>query len=556
MNKTVKYLATLPLLWSIVACDQPGMEYDVAAKQLVVQESTIYIDGFLVKDEPVFAGNDSLPADRIGISFVNGFGRNLTVKFVDRSAETGLTFTDGEAKLLNQGDNQYAFFTITGTPKQEGNVPVSFEIFENGEKIGSTITKTIPVWSAGTARPSRDLIPTAERPFILVEGEVNWINQSEPTATAKNDQEMWFARMVSPQTQFKVGGLTYFCCVNLRYNSILIADKSIRPAMVDTEGGVRLNLYLPTQENLDTNPEAFTLKDGNKSQVWSEGDLFYHGTNSKPVSVSMWDPNTPDIVVSGSRSRPMSSLSWTISTASPLSRISKPGTYKLYVQYTNTDDGVDIIQYFPKHPVTGEPGWVPYEFTVSENPLPGFKPDPGITSTDTPGVPTFNADWMPTEADPIKAVRGELVANHMTKALKKGVKLGANGGYVRIWFVSYKAPGATVPPGWNFKAHDDTKTNWYRGFYTPDVVAVAGANSKVGAGTANQISSKATHFFDDEELESKYFVTYVDFNADANMILNKAGTFTFMFDSAPNSGTASPKFENGFSCPVTFYVTE
>ena len=43
---------------------------------------------------------------------------------------------------------------------------------------------------------------------------------------------------------------------------------------------------------------------------------------------------------------------------------------------------------------------------------------------------------------------------------------------------------------------------------------------------------------------------------DAGTLLNKAGTFTFIFDSLPNSGTATPKFENGFTCPINVIVQE
>ena len=57
-------------------------------------------------------------------------------------------------------------------------------------------------------------------------------------------------------------------------------------------------------------------------------------------------------IYGGNRTRPMSSASWTISASTPKSYIEKPGNYKIYIKYTNTDAGNDIIQYFPKHPVT------------------------------------------------------------------------------------------------------------------------------------------------------------------------------------------------------------
>lgn len=117
-----------------------------------------------------------------------------------------------------------------------------------------------------------------------------------------------------------------------------------------------------------------------------------------------------------------------------------------------------------------------------------------------------------------------------------------------------KAP--LTPTGYNFRAHDDNKNNWFRGFYTPDVQKATGPNSKIGAGTGNKISNKTVHFFADPELDEKYFISYDDFNADANTLLNKAGTFTFTFDSQPSSGTAFPKFEKGFTCPINIVVQE
>ncbi|WP_455613072.1 hypothetical protein [Bacteroides congonensis] len=557
MNKITTLISILSIAGLFYSCEErPGMEYTIQAKHLSVQESTIYVDGFLAKGTPAFAGDENEPADRLGIPFVNGFGRKLSVKFIDRSSETGLTIEDGEVQLSYQGDKQYAYFPISGIPAQDGSVPVSFEIYEDGEKIGTTVTKTIPIWPAGTQRPAREFIPTSEKPFVLLGGEINWVNQSAPTTAAKNEQEFWYARMPNPSTQIKVSGSTYSCVANLRYNSIIIANNAIRPDFTGENNKGTLTVFVPTPENLEQYPEAFTLKNGSLSHVWGEKDIFFHGTNSKPISVGMWDESTPDLIVSGSRSRPLSSLSWTVSSVKPYgSYINEPGNYKIYVKYANTDAGNDIIQYFPKHPVTGEAGWVPFEFTITENPIPGFVADPGIT-TNTPDMPTYNADWEPTESDPVKAVRAELVFNHKTKVLTKGQKLGASAGSIRIWFATYKPEGATTPTGYNFKAHDDNKINWFRGFYTPDVVKIAGAGSKLGAGTANKITNQTVHFFEDPELNEKYFISYADFNADANTLLNKAGTFTFTFESLPNSGTASPKFEKGFTCPVNIIVQE
>ena len=556
MNKITTLLSILFISGLFCSCEHPGMEYIIQEKGLNVQESTIYVDGFLAKGTPAFAGDENEPGDRLGIPFVNGFGRKLLVKFVDRSSETGLKIEDGEVQLSFQGDKQYAYFPISGTPTQDGSVPISFDIFENGEKIGTTITKTIPIWAEGTQRPAREFIPTSEKPFVLLGGEINWVNQSAPITGAQNEQIFWYARMSSPSTEIKTAGLTYNYVANLRYNSIMIANNAIRPSFTEDNGVKALTLFTPTPENMEQYPEAFTLKDGTLSHVWGENDIFFHGTNSKPISVGMWDENTPDILYGGNRTRPMSSASWTISASTPKSYIEKPGNYKIYIKYTNTDAGNDIIQYFPKHPVTGETGWVPFEFTITENPVSGFIVNPNLT-TDTPDVPTFNEDWEPTESNPVKAIRGELVqkSNQQTKILTKGEALGGNTA-MRIWFATYKSEGATVPTGYNFKAHDDNKNNWFRGFYTPDVVKVAGDKSKIGAGTANKKSNEIVHFFEDSKLNEKYFISYVDFNADAGTLLNKAGTFTFIFESLPNSGTAYPKFENGFTCPINVIVQE
>ena len=550
MNNIAKFATIISIIGMFHSCERPEMELIIQEKNLSIQESTIYVDGFLAKGESAFEGNENEPADRLGIPFVNGFGRKLSVKFIDRSTETGLTIEDGDVQLSNQGDKQYAYFKINGTPRQSGSVPVSFDVYEDGTKVGQTVTKTIPIWEEGTPRPARELIPTSEKPFILIEGEVNWVNQSVPTATAKNDQEFWYARMPNPTTQISVSGSKYSCVVNLRYNSIIIANNAIRPDFTGENNKGTLTVFVPTTENLEQYPEAFTLKDGTLSHVWGERDIFFHGTNSKPVSVGMWDSKTPDLVVSGSRARPLSSISWSVSSVKPYgSYIDKPGTYKIYIKYVNTDAGNDIIQYFPKHPVTGEAGWVPFEFTITENPIPGFVIDPGIT-TNTPDRPTYNADWEPTESNPVKAIRGELVFNNKTKVLTTGVKIGAAAGFIRLWFATYKAEGATQPNGYNFKAHPDG-SGWLKGFYTPDIEAIAGTGSRVGAGTANQLTNKAVHYFEDDALNEKYFISYVDFNTDVNTVLQKSGTFTFTFDSPANSGTAFPRFEKGFTCPVT-----
>lgn len=555
MNKITALLSILFISSLFCSCEHPGIEYIVQEKGLNVQESTIYVDGFLAKGTPAFAGDENEPGDRLGIPFVNGFGRKLLVKFVDRSSETGLKIEDGEVQLSFQGDKQYAYFPISGTPTQDGSVPISFDIFEDGEKIGTTVTKTIPIWAEGTQRPARELIPTSEKPFVLLGGEINWVNQSAPVTGAQNEQIFWYARMSSPSTEIKTAGLTYNCVANLRYNSIMIANNAIRPSFTEENGVKALTLFIPTQENIEQYPEAFTLKDGALSHVWGENDIFFHGTNSKPISVGMWDENT-SVYSMGEIAHAPCHLHLGLSVLQRPSLISKSLVTIRYISNIQIQMPVmTSCSIFPNILSQEKQDGCPFEFTITENPVSGFVVNPNLT-TDT-NIPAFNEDWEPTESNPVKAVRGELVykSNQQTKILTKGEALGSNIA-LRIWFATYKSEGATAPIGYNFKAHDDGKNDWFRGFYTPDVVKVAGNKSKIGAGTANKKSNETVHFFEDPKLNEKYFISYVDFNADASTLLNKAGTFTFIFDSLPNSGTATPKFENGFTCPINVIVQE
>ncbi len=76
------------------------------------------------------------PGDRLGIPFVNGFGRKLFVKFIDRSSETGLKIEDGEVQLSFQGDKQYAYFPDKRNPQRRmDRYLFLFDIFENGKKL-------------------------------------------------------------------------------------------------------------------------------------------------------------------------------------------------------------------------------------------------------------------------------------------------------------------------------------------------------------------------------------------------------------------------------------
>ena len=55
MNKITALLSILFISSLFCSCEHPGIEYIVQEKGLNVQESTIYVDGFLAKGTPAFA---------------------------------------------------------------------------------------------------------------------------------------------------------------------------------------------------------------------------------------------------------------------------------------------------------------------------------------------------------------------------------------------------------------------------------------------------------------------------------------------------------------------
>ena len=73
MNKITTLLSILFISGLFCSCEHPGMEYIIQEKGLNVQESTIYVDGFLATGTPAFAGDENEPGDRLGIPFVNGW---------------------------------------------------------------------------------------------------------------------------------------------------------------------------------------------------------------------------------------------------------------------------------------------------------------------------------------------------------------------------------------------------------------------------------------------------------------------------------------------------
>lgn len=528
------------LLGFVTSCEQPGLELIIQAKKIDVQESTLYIDGFLAKGTPVHQDSEGDPADKIAVPFINGFGRTVTVEFLNKPEENGFTIQGGEVTLANQGDKQYVYFSMGGTPVKSGLIPIAFNVFENGVQIGQTSIKSIRVWDQGTPRPPRNMIPTDDRPFIFIDAELNWVNQTPPTPTATAGQVYWIAMKANPSTSVKISGTSYSCTVNIRYNSILIANNAIRPENVGGNTG-SITVFAPTAENLALYPDAFKLKNNSLSSVWDTKNIFFHGTNSKPITVGMWDPNTPDLVVSGNRTRPLSSLSWNISSTSPYGCLfAKGGVYKVYVKYVNTDNGNDIIQYFPKHPITGEPGWVPYEFSIANNPVPGFVVDAGQP---------YNSDWEPTIDKPIKAIRGELVMNDQSKTMTANQVVGNGYAYIRIWFATYKGTD-TSPKTYSFKAKADA--GWTSGFENSVVQTIGGVGSILGAGTQAKNTNESTHFFLDTDLSNKYFVSYVDFWINNTSKIVNSGTYTFNFNAVPGTGTSVIPYN--LICPVTLTV--
>ena len=81
MNKITALLSILFISSLFCSCEHPGIEYIVQEKGLNVQESTIYVDGFLAKGTPAFAGDENEPGDRLGIPFglVGNYSSSLSI---------------------------------------------------------------------------------------------------------------------------------------------------------------------------------------------------------------------------------------------------------------------------------------------------------------------------------------------------------------------------------------------------------------------------------------------------------------------------------------------
>lgn len=544
-NRLFSILSLLTLL-CVSSCDQIREDYKIERKQTKMEQSGIYIDGFLQKSIPVYQGNANEPADRLVIPVSFGFGRTLEFRFLNDSLLTGIRVKDSTYTLLNQGDKQQLYFRLTGTPINEGLIPISFNIFENGVQVFTTMKQAINIWSQNASRPPRNQIATAEKPVVFLKAEFNWINQKTTD---------WLNMAPSPSTTFKLNGISYGPVLNIRYNSISFLDKSVIPEIttvtfknhLDTTQVITQKiptLLLPTTENLAAHPEWFTCEDGTVSTSWTIGkDYLMIGSNSKPVSMTYYDPNTQLITSGTSQSAPLSSLSWGLnaySTTNPYgSYITKSGKYKVWIKFKNNDPATDVMQYFPKNPGTGESGWVPVEFEVKENPLLPFE----IKSTD-------NSDWRPTADKQVKAVRGELLVNGKSYSLTSNVAIGVTPVIIlRVYFISMK--GSTV--GTNFKLNQSAGYNV--GFNSAEVISACGTGSILQGGISNHGYRDFTHTFAKDSLNQLYDMTYTEFNmSKVSKITNPAGDYTVWCYLLGSTGNVPQLPYNDLKFPVIINV--
>ena len=543
---------------AFAACeDWPGMEYTIEPKELIVDESLIFVDGFLQEGVPVYQGtpgDENDPADRLAIPVRNGFGRELTFVFVDNYEQHGIRIKYNKAKTENIGDRQYVWFDIEGTPKnpENGVIPISFDILdENGNSLQGTITKSINVWDGSIARPDRDMIPTVQKPFIFHHAEFNWVNQyhEDPASIV-----YLYANRPVPNTNFKPAGsgVSYNTSVNLHYNSILIANGALVPEYTEVMSGGAVNnvltLLVPDKETLEAHPEWFELSDGSTSDEWDPTlNYFMHGKNSKPISVSMYDENAPLVSEGNNRSRPFSSLTWNVSIKAnniPLGTFfGQAGRFKIYIKYLNNDPATDIVQYLPTHPGTGEHGWVPIEFEVKPDPNPPFRTDQEL---DAP-------DWEPDAEMPVKAIRADILKNEQPYVFAAGEPVPGASVTMRIWFASLKEGTESIEDRTaNIKLQQtDGYTN---GFADAETVAAAGEGAIFGGGNASKSITSVVHSFADDELNSKYYLSYVDYWVYTNSLFPTAGVYDLTGHIPANSGDKAPYIPYDLTFPVRVTV--
>ena len=82
MNKIIILLSILFISGLFCSCERPE-KWNMLYTRKRVERTRIdhtMSDGFLAKGTPAFAGDENEPGDRLGIPFVNGFGRKLLVQ--------------------------------------------------------------------------------------------------------------------------------------------------------------------------------------------------------------------------------------------------------------------------------------------------------------------------------------------------------------------------------------------------------------------------------------------------------------------------------------------
>lgn len=533
MKNSIFYFLLVSAILSI-SCSQIETEYSIDPKKTRMKEELCYVDGFLVKDTPI------PDTDIIAVAITNGFGRNLRFEFNDYSDKYGFKVVGGIFTSENIGEVQYAKFAMEGTPSITGNVPITYQVYEgdSDESLFGTLSSNIYVWEAGTTRPPKELIPTAEKPFIFIKGEILWNNMyPEQNGTQRF---MYNREGFLGVNNFTVNGINYgMPNTVIQYNSIWSKQKVISPEVkLETVNGKQqwvMSCLYPTSKNLSEHPEWFTLKDGTLSTEWGTGDRFMHGSTAKAVTSSIYDENAVDITNGTYSCRPFSTFSWSMinwNANNPLgSYISKPGTYKIYVKYINKDASYNVADYLPKHPETGEAGWVPYEFTIS--PAQNFVFDPSLDAT----------DWEPTADEPIKAIRAELVekVGEMTPFSPKAGEVFINK-IIRVWFVTYKDVATSWPTTYNFKPVSFTVAGHgvAYGGDTNKIKALAGEGSKISAGIGVKPTNTVVKYFADELLNEKYALSYDELTTNNNTKLVNPGEYRFEFEIEPAGANPIP----------------
>lgn len=561
-------LFLVSILW-FASCDQLKQEYEVSAKQSVVKEADCFVEGFLQVGVPI---EDD---DMLVIPVANGLGKTYEFRFQDNSAVTGISVEDAEYTLEPTAKTQYLRFKLSGKPLNEGVVPISYEVFEHGVSQFYILKASVSVWSAGAQRPARGQIPTLEKPFVFLRADITWPNQSTLFWYANPESDISEVLPAASKYAFVKEGVNYTMLVNIRYNSILNLEKALTVDYTNYEvpntNGVLKSQDVPTQllptaENLAAHPEWFTRRDGQVSAVWHEGDRLKFGVGVKPVLIGYYD-SAAALVVSGTQNAfPHSSLSWNVNDTganNPLGTlVTQPGDYLVWAKFVNNDVTVDIAQYLPGHPGTGEAGWVPIEFTVTEKVVPQ-EPDPDENTSANPAAFELDAtldnpDWRPDTSPFVRVIRGEFLSrdagNNTIREYYRftpDVQLTAARTF-RIWFVSKR--GETIS-GPNFKLKQ-VSGSYDAGFENADVVAKFGTGSVLKGGTSNNRYDYNTAVFADGSLETEYSLSYVDLNLANGCVLKSGTTDTPMTFHVDGSAGNNPPLPYNLQGPIMVRFAE